>query len=297
MAEAAPARAALRPADVDALAAAYRSGARTPVQVIDACLAASRDADRVDPPLRAVILRTDEAARRAAEASAARWRAGQPLSVLDGVPVLVKDNLDLAGLVTSNGTRLPFPPAARDARAVERLRAAGAVIVGKANLHEIGAGTSGINPHHGTPRNPWDDRRWCGGSSSGSACAVGAGLVPLAIGTDAGGSVRAPASLVGAVGLKPTFGRISRLGLSIVCDTIDHIGPITHSCLDAARALVAMAAVEADDDETWDQPPLPAPAAALAEVARPLDAAPALRIGVARHLFDHPRVEPEVGAA
>ncbi len=277
--------------DVDALTAAYRAGRRTPSQVIDCCLAAARDADRQQPSLRAVILHTDELARRAAEASTARWRAGAPLSPLDGVPVLVKDNLDIAGLPTTNGTRMPFPVPGTDARVVERLRAAGAIIVGKANLHEIGAGTSGINPHHGTPRNPWDDRRWCGGSSSGSACAVGAGLVPLAIGTDAGGSVRAPASLVGAVGLKPTFGRVSRLGMSILCDTIDHIGPIAASCLDAARCLLAIAGVERDDEETWDQPPLPGWDQLPALLEAPLAGT---RIGWDRRLLHHRLVSPGV---
>jgi len=277
--------------DFDALAAAYRSGARTPEQVVAACLAAARAADRVDPPLRAMITLTDELARRAAEASAARWRLGRPLSPLDGIPVAVKDNIDIAAVATTNGTRLPFPVPQRDARVVERLRAAGAVPIGKANLHEIGAGTTGINPHHGTARNPWDDRRWCGGSSSGSACAVAAGLVPLAIGTDAGGSIRAPAAFVGAVGLKPTFGRVSRLGMSILCDTVDHIGPITVSCRDAARALLAIAGVEDDDEETWDQPPMPGWDQLDAALAAPLAGA---RIGWDRRLLHHRLVHPGV---
>lgn len=275
------------------LARAYREGVRSPSEVLDATLRAIAASDRDDPPLRAVIRTLDERARREAEASTERWRRGAPLSPLDGVPYLIKDNTDVAGVPTTNGTVLTFPLPAADAAVVERLGAAGAVLAGKANLHEIGAGTTGINPHHGTARNPFDPGRWCGGSSSGSASAVAAGLVPLSIGTDAGGSVRAPAAFVGAVGLKPTFGRISRRGMSILCDTLDHYGPIVHSCADAARAFVAASGTHPDDDETWDQPPVPSYEQALAEVGRP---AAGLRIGVARHLFDHPRVEPEVAA-
>ncbi len=276
---------------LDDFAHAY-AGGRTPTEIAEACLAAVRASDAMHPPLRAVITSTDDDALAAAEASTARWRAGQPLSPLDGVPVVVKDNLDMAGVPTTNGTTLEFPVPG-DSRVVTRLRAAGAVVVGKANLHEIGAGVTGINPHHGTARNPHDPQRWCGGSSSGSACAVGAGLVPLAIGTDAGGSIRAPAAFCGAVGFKPTFGRVSRLGLSIVCDTIDHIGPIATTCADAARALVAIAAVERDDEETWDQPPLPAYDAAVAALERQPDR---LRIGIDRALLEHHTVDADVAA-
>ncbi|HUS63314.1 MAG TPA: amidase [Kofleriaceae bacterium] len=275
------------------LAAAFREGRRTPTDVVDATLAAIAASDRADPPLRAVLTVTAERARREAAAATLRWRAGAPLSPLDGVPVLIKDNLDVAGVRTTNGTALEFPLPRRDAHVVERMSSAGAVIVGKANLHEIGAGTTGINPTHGTARNPCDPARWCGGSSSGSASAVAAGLVPLSIGTDAGGSVRAPASFVGAVGLKPTFGRTSRIGMSILCDTLDHLGPITHSVADATAAFVALSGLHATDDETWDQPPPPSYAAAAEAITLPPGG---MRIGVARHLFTHRRVEPAVAA-
>lgn len=285
--------AGFRPPSLTELASGFREGRTTPREVCDAALAAIRASDRDAPPLRAVICATDERARRDADASTERWRRGQPRSPLDGIPYLVKDNTDVAGVPTTNGTALAFPVPRRDAWVVERLAEVGAVVVGKANLHEIGAGTTGINPHHGTPRNAHDPRRWCGGSSSGTAGAVAAGLVPMALGTDAGGSIRSPAAFVGAVGLKPTFGRVSRIGMSILCDTLDTIGPITHSCADAALSLCAMAAVHPDDDETWDQPPLPAYDAALAEVDRPVAG---MRIGVARHLFSHPRVDAGVAA-
>ncbi|HLU65111.1 MAG TPA: amidase [Kofleriaceae bacterium] len=283
-----------RPPGLADYAAAYRSGRRTPIDVCEATLAAIRDSDRADPPLRAVLRTTDERARREAAAATERWRRGAPLSPLDGVPVLIKDNTDVAGVPTSNGTALDFPLPRADAWVVARLSAAGAVVIGKSNLHEIGAGTTGINPHHGTARNPHDPARWCGGSSSGSASAVAAGLVPLSLATDAGGSIRAPAAFVGEVGLKPTFGRVSRLGMSILCDTLDTLGPIAHSCADAASALVAMAGVHPDDDETWDQVPLPDHAAALDQIERPITG---MRIGVARHLLKHRRVLPAVAEA
>ena len=282
-----------RPPALADLERAYREGRGTPRQVCDATLAAIRASDVDDPPLRAVIRTSDERARRDADAATERWERGQPLSPLDGVPYLIKDNMDVAGVPTTNGTVIEFALPRRDAWVVERMAAAGAVMVGKANMHEIGAGTTGINPHHGTARNPHDPRRWCGGSSSGSAGAVAAGLVPLSIGTDAGGSVRAPAAFVGEVGLKPTFGRVSRIGMSILCDTLDTLGPIAHSCRDAALALCAMAALHPDDDETWDQPELPGYAGALAELDRPVAG---LRIGVTRKLFEHYRVDPRVAA-
>ncbi|HEU5054962.1 MAG TPA: amidase [Kofleriaceae bacterium] len=273
-------------------ARAYRNGRRSPLEVLDATLAAIRQADRADPPLCAVIRTCEERARGEATRSAERWRRGAPLSPLDGVPVLVKDNTEVGGVPITNGTILDFPVPRADARVVARLVAAGAVIVGKANQCEIGAGATGINVHFGSARNPHDPGRWCGGSSSGSASAVAAGLVPFSLATDAGGSVRAPAAFVGAVGLKPTFGRISRIGMSILCDTLDHYGPITSSCADAAVALCAMSGVESDDEETWDQPPLPDIGAALAALEQPVTG---LRVGVASAVFSHPRVDPEIG--
>ena len=273
-------------------ARAYRNGRRSPLEVLEATLAAIREADRADPPLRAVIRACDDRARGEAARSAERWRRGAPLSPLDGVPVLIKDNTDVAGVPTTNGTVLDFPLPSVDARVVARLAAAGAVIAGKANQCEIGAGATGINVHFGTARNPHDPRRWCGGSSSGSASAVAAGLFPFSLATDAGGSVRAPAAFVGAVGLKPTFGRISRIGMSILCDTLDHYGPIAASCADAVIALCAMAGVEPDDEETWDQPALPEVGAALAALEQPLTG---LRVGVASGVFSHPRVDPAMG--
>jgi Asp-tRNA(Asn)/Glu-tRNA(Gln) amidotransferase A subunit family amidase len=277
-----------------AFRSAYREKARTPSDVTDACLAAIRASDELDPPQRAVITSLDERARRDAEASTARWELGAPRSPLDGIPLVVKDNLNVAGVRTTNGTVLDFPLPRHDAWVIGRLREAGAIVVGKANLHEIGAGTTGINPHHGTPRNPFDPSRWCGGSSSGCASAVGSGLVPGAVGTDAGGSIRMPAAFVGAVGLKPTFGRVSRVGMSVLCDTVDHIGPITATCADALSFLIAMAGVNPADEETWDQEAMPGYEQAEAELARPIAG---LRVGVVRDVFTAPWIDEPVARA
>ena len=277
-----------------AFRAAYRERARTPSDVVDACLSSIAASDEDDPPLSAVITTLEERARRDAEASTARWELGGPRSPLDGIPLVVKDNIDVAGMRTTNGTILDFPIPRHDARILDRLREAGAIVVGKANLHEIGAGTTGINVHYGTPRNPFDPSRWCGGSSSGCASAVGSGLVPGAIGTDAGGSIRMPAAFVGAVGLKPTFGRVSRVGMSVMCDTVDHIGPITATCADAAALLVAIAGAERDDEETWDQPPMFDYERAEAELAEPVAG---MRVGFASGVLTSPWIDEPVARA
>jgi Asp-tRNA(Asn)/Glu-tRNA(Gln) amidotransferase A subunit family amidase len=164
------------------------------------------------------------------------------LGPLDGVPIAVKDELDQVPYATTAGTRfLGREPASSDATVVARLRSAGALLVGKTNMHEVGLGITGVNPHHGTSRNPYDPARITGGSSSGSAAAVAAGLCPIAVSADAGGSIRIPAALCGVVGLKPTFGRMSERGAAALCWSLAHIGVIGASSADVA--LVAMKAL------------------------------------------------------
>jgi Amidase len=160
--------------------AAYGAGRATPEEVAERALAAIAQSDHADPPLRAFLSLAPAQTMADARASTARWRARQPLGPLDGVPLAVKDELDLAGQPTRVGTRfLGASPASEDAAAVARWRAAGGVVLGKTNMHEIGIGVTGFNRHHGTPRNPFAPRRYTGGSSSGSAAAVAAGLCPL----------------------------------------------------------------------------------------------------------------------
>ena len=244
-------------ASVAAHAAAYRAGA-DPVAVVDACLDAITASDLPadgDVPLLAFVDVYADDARRAAEGSRERHRAGRPLSALDGVPVSLKDQLDVRGMPVRGGTRRAFWVADDDAAIVQRLKKAGAIVVGKNAMHELGAGATGFSPT-GTARNPWDTARAAGGSSSGTAAAVAAGIVPVAVGSDGGGSIRLPASLCGIVGLKPTFGRISKHGTLGVVPSLGHFGPMAPSLVDAAVLYAAIAGRDARDPPTLLQPPV-----------------------------------------
>lgn len=223
------------------LAAAYRGGRATPIEVAERALAAAADLDRRDPPLRAFIALDAADVRAQAEASTARFRAGTPRGPLDGVPVAVKDQIDVLGHPTTSGTSfLGASPARADALAVARLRRAGAILFGKTNMHELGMAPSGVNPHHGTARNPHDPARDPGGSSSGSAAAVAAGIVPIALGTDAGGSVRVPGALCGIPSLKPTFGRAPTEGVAVICWSLDNVGALGATVADVLSATSAI---------------------------------------------------------
>jgi aspartyl-tRNA(Asn)/glutamyl-tRNA(Gln) amidotransferase subunit A len=203
----------------------------TPREHLDRVLDALRGAASRAPAHAAVRDYNDEQARRAADAATARFASGRALGAFDGIPIVVKDEVDVAGLPTRAGTLYrPAIPASRDATAVARLRDAGAVVVGKSAQHELGLGATGISPHEArTPRNPHDPRCAPGGSSSGSAVAVALGAVPVAVASDGGGSVRIPASLCGVWGLKPTFGRIPNTGDDNLDGTLGHLGPIARS--------------------------------------------------------------------
>jgi len=238
-------------------AGAYRAGTTTPVEVAERVLAAIADSDAQPPALRAIAACKREDVLAQARASAERFRAGRPRGIFDGVPVAVKEELDLAPYPTTVGTRfLGDAPAAEDATAVARLRAAGALLVGKASMHEIGIGVTGLNPHHGATRNPHHLEHVSGGSSSGSAAAVAAGLCPVAIGADGGGSIRIPAAFCGQVGLSPTYARVSGFGTAPLAWTVDHYGPIAGSAEDAALAYAVMAGPDPRDPGTLRQPPI-----------------------------------------
>lgn len=236
-------------------AAAYRAGRTTPSAVAERFLAAIEAADAADPPLRAFIaVQAADVRQQAAEATE-RIRAQRPLSLWDGVPVAVKDELDMLPYPTTVGTRfLGHTPAADDATVVAKLRGAGALLLGKTNMHEIGLGVTGQNPHHGTPRNPYHPGHYTGGSSSGSAAAVAAGLCPVAIGADGGGSIRIPAAFCGVVGLKPTFGRVSEQGAFQLDWSVAHVGPLAASATDAALAYALLAGPDPHDPISQQQP-------------------------------------------
>ena len=208
--------------------------------VAEATLAAIASAD--EPGL--FTLHTPERARAEAKAAAARIRAGRPKSLLDGVPIAWKDLFDLEGAVTTAGSRVlaSYPPAAADAVVVQQLKAAGMVTVGRTGMTEFAFSGLGLNPHYGTPRNPHSgaEPRIPGGSSSGSAVAVARGLVPVAIGTDTGGSVRIPAALNGIVGYKATYGRYPMEGVFPLSTSLDSLGVLCRSVADAVTVDAAM---------------------------------------------------------
>ena len=173
---------------------------------------------------------------------------------LHGIPVALKDLCDVEGTVTTAGSKvLGERPADSDCDLARRLRAAGAIIIGKTNLHEFAYGGTGVNPHFGTPPNPWGLDRIPGGSSSGSAVAVATGMAPAAIGSDTGGSIRLPAAHCGITGLKPTFGRVSRRGVFPLSMTLDNVGPMTRSALDCALVLEAIAGYDSGDPYSVDR--------------------------------------------
>lgn len=177
--------------------------------------------------------------------SGTQARGGPPsggVGLLRGVPVAVKDLMALEGYAMSGGSRvLRLPPAARDAEVVRRLRAHGAIVFGATNLHELAYGITSENPHFGAVRNPRHPDHMAGGSSGGSAAAVAAGIVPAALGTDTGGSIRIPAAACGVAGLKPTYGRISKEGVFPLAWSLDHVGPIAGTAADTALLFAAMA--------------------------------------------------------
>jgi aspartyl-tRNA(Asn)/glutamyl-tRNA(Gln) amidotransferase subunit A len=213
-------------------------GTRQTLAAIDAC------EDRA-----IFTLPTPERAAALAAASAARHREGRPLSLLDGVPVAYKDLFDLKGVPTTAGSRVlaDAPPAARDAALVSNLEAAGMIGVGRVNMTEFAFSGIGLNPHYGTPVNPHGEGRVPGGSSSGSAVAVAKGLVPVAIGTDTGGSVRIPAAFNGIVGYKTSGGRWPMDGAYPLSRTLDTLGVFAHSVVDAVLVDAAARALAAPD--------------------------------------------------
>ncbi len=242
-------------ASVSDYASAYRNGETTPLSVAEAVLELIDESERRTPPMRLFIAKDRRDLLAQAKASTERFERKEPLGPLDGVPAAVKDELDQEGYPTTVGTSFKGRrPADRDATVVGRLRAAGALLVGKTNMHEIGLGVTGLNPHHGTARNPHDPARFPGGSSSGSAATVAAGLCPIAVGADGGGSIRIPSALCGVVGLKPTFGRMSSFGSAPVCWSVGAVGPIAANARDAALAYMLMAGPDKADPGSLHQP-------------------------------------------
>jgi aspartyl-tRNA(Asn)/glutamyl-tRNA(Gln) amidotransferase subunit A len=238
------------------LAEAYASGRTTPREIVDRALEAARALAARRPSVGPLMEALDETARREADEATERWRKGAPLGPLDGVPTAVKEHIAVRGRPTSHGSDLSVdPPAEHDATCVSRLRAAGAIVLGRTPMTEFGMTPLGFNPKRAMPRNPHALDRVAGGSSTGSAVAVATGLVPFAMGSDGGGSIRIPSSLCGVFGIKPTWGRVS-LERASSGSTVTHLGPLASSTSDLASCLEVICGGDPDDAQTELAPPL-----------------------------------------
>jgi 1-carboxybiuret hydrolase len=228
------------------VAAAFAAGRVSAVSIVEQALARVRARD---PLLNSFTALTELRARLRARALDDARSRGEPVPPLAGVPFAVKNLFDIAGLPTVAGSKInrDFPPAARDATLIERLEAAGAILLGALNMGEYAYDFTGENVHDGPAHNPHDLKRMTGGSSSGSAAAVAGGLVPFALGSDTNGSIRVPSSLCGLFGLKPTYGRLSRARTFPFCASFDHVGPIARSARDLAITYDAMLGYDGDD--------------------------------------------------
>jgi aspartyl-tRNA(Asn)/glutamyl-tRNA(Gln) amidotransferase subunit A len=269
--------------------AAIAAGTLSPVDLMQALLARIRD---LDPRLNAFIQLDGDAALAAARAAAAEIAAGRPRGPLHGVPVGIKDIIDVAGLPTTCHSKiLAGQVAAADAACVARLRQAGAIVLGKLSTHEFAIGGPSFDLPWPPARNPWNPDHHPGGSSSGSGAGVAAGLFPMALGSDTGGSVRNPASCCGIVGMKPTYGLVSRRGVFPLSFTLDHVGPMTRTVADNALMLEAIAGHDPLD---------PGSAASVpGRYAARLDhGVRDLRVGFVRHFHERDLpADPEVTAA
>ncbi|HEY2498599.1 MAG TPA: amidase [Candidatus Angelobacter sp.] len=248
----------------------------SPVELTRACL---ERIERLNPALNAFITVTDSAALEEARKAETEISRGEWKGPLHGVPLAVKDLIETAGVKTTAASAVlkDFIPST-DAEVVRRLKAAGAILLGKLNLHEFAYGGSGVIGHFGTARNPWSHAHVTGGSSSGSAAAVAAGLCYGAIGTDTAGSIRLPAAFCGITGLKPTYGLVSMRGVIPLSWSLDHVGPMARTAADTALMLQAIAHYDAQDIYCQKFAPVYYPSAIEEKTA-------ALRLGVARDFW------------
>jgi aspartyl-tRNA(Asn)/glutamyl-tRNA(Gln) amidotransferase subunit A len=242
---------------------------------------------QLQPKLNSFITITEEEGRKAATEAESEIRKGQYRGPLHGIPISIKDLFATRGVRTTAGSKVlaKWIPDF-DATAVARLHQAGMVLVGKTNMHEFAYGVTNDNPHYGPARNPWDPTRVAGGSSGGSAAAVASSECTASLGSDTGGSIRTPAAVCGVVGLKPTYGRVSRYGAIPLAWSLDHVGPLTKSVEDAAIMLAAIAGPDPKDPSASLRP--------LPDYRKEMQGSiSGVRLGVPRqYFFEH--VDPEI---
>jgi aspartyl-tRNA(Asn)/glutamyl-tRNA(Gln) amidotransferase subunit A len=273
------------------LAPRLRQKEISPVELTRACL---DRIEKLNPALNAFITVTAESALAEARAAETEISNGGWRGPLHGIPIAIKDLIDTAGTRTTAASALfEHRVPAEDAVVVQRLRQAGAVILGKNNLHEFAYGGSSLVSFFGDVHNPWNAAHIAGGSSGGSAVAVAAGLCYAAIGTDTAGSIREPAAICGCVGIKPTYGRVSARGVIPLSWSLDHVGPLTGTVADAAVVLQAIAGYDPLDVGSADVPVSDYVSGLFSELG---DATTTLRVGIPRaHFFDE--LDDEVRAA
>jgi aspartyl-tRNA(Asn)/glutamyl-tRNA(Gln) amidotransferase subunit A len=222
------------------------------LEVVDATI---ERIEKLNPKLNAFITVLGESARREAKHADSLIKQGKYLGPLHGIPISLKDLIYIKGVRSTSGSKIlaDFVPD-YDSTIVRKLRKAGAIIVGTNNLHEFASGITGINPHYGPSRNPWDIARISGGSSGGSTVAVSSGMSLASIGTDTSGSIRVPSSLCGIFGLKPTYGRVSKYGVMPLAPSIDHVGPMARSAWDIGALLQVIAGYDRRDPSSAKVP-------------------------------------------
>jgi len=256
----------------------------SPVELFDEAI---ERIHQLQPKLNSFITITEEDGRKAAIEAESEIRKGQYRGPLHGIPISIKDLFATRGIRTTAGSKVlaEWIPD-YDATAVARLHQAGMVLVGKTNMHEFAYGVTNDNPHYGPARNPWDPTRVSGGSSGGSAAAVASSQCVASLGSDTGGSIRTPAAICGVVGLKPTYGRVSRYGAIPLAWSLDHVGPLTKSVEDAAIMLAAIAGTDPKDPSASSRP--------IADYRKDMKGGVrGLRFGVPRqYFFEH--VDPEI---
>lgn len=235
----------------------YRSHTVTPMQIAQRVIEIINDTEKQNPKLRAIVQHDEDEILKMAAESTKRYAEGNPLSFMDGIPVATKEEYLVVPYYTRCGTTfMGRTRSTEDAHIVKKLRIGGAIIIGITNMHELGIGTTGNNPNrlHGIPRNPYNVNHYTGGSSSGSAVAVAAGLCPVSLGTDGGGSIRIPAAACGVVGIKASCGRISTSGEVPLAHTVSYTGPLCATVRDAALVYAFLAGKDEEDPKTLGQP-------------------------------------------